>query len=175
MAPLSGSSVTVAVRGSPNALSLVSSAPWDHLALRTVLFAVVAATSPLALACVLAVVTSARGRIKGAAFAVGFVTGQTVLFALALSVGTITFGDSENHPTVIAALVIALGAALLLTAMRVRRLRTEPVRVRRPNPRTEALRARLASLRPLSALAAGVVSGAGVRAWPSEAERRRAR
>ena len=151
----------MAVRGSPNALSLVSSAPWDHLALRTVLFAVVAATSPLALACVLAVVTSARGRIKGAAFAVGFVTGQTVLFALALSVGTITFGDSENHPTVIAALVIALGAALLLTAMRVRRLRTEPVRVRRPNPRTEALRARLASLRPLSALAAGVVLGVG--------------
>jgi hypothetical protein len=137
------------------------SAPLDHLALRTLLFAVVAASSPLALGSVIAVVTSARGRMKGAAFAIGFVTGQAVFFLLALSLGTITFGNSQNHPTLIAVLLIAFGAALLLTAVWVRGHRTEPVRVRGPNPRTEAFRARLASLRPLSALAAGAALGVG--------------
>lgn len=132
----------VATHGSPNVLILVSSAPWDHLVFRTLLFAIVAAGSPLALASVLAVVTSTRGRIKGAAFAVGFVTGQTVFFLLAISLGTTTFGNSENHPTLIGALIIAFGAALLLTAVRVRRNRTKPVRIRGPNPRSEALRAR---------------------------------
>ena len=139
----------------------MSSAPWDHLALRTLLFAVVAASSPLALASVLAVVTSARGRIKGAAFAIGFVTGQAAFFILALSLGTITFGNSENHPTLIAAVIIVFGAALLLTAVRVRRHQSEPVRVRGPNPRTEAFRARLANLRPLSVFAAGAALGVG--------------
>lgn len=139
----------------------MSAAPLDHLALRTLLFAVVAASSPLALASILAVVTSVRGRIKGAAFAIGFVTGQAVFFLLALTLGIATVGNSKNHPTLIAVLVIAFGAALLLTAAWVRHPRTKPSRVQRPNPRTEALRARLASLRPLSALAVGAGLGVG--------------
>ena len=139
----------------------MSAAPLDHLALRTLLFAVVAASSPLALASILAVVTSDRGRIKGAAFAIGFVTGQAMVFVLALTLGVATFGNSKNHPTLIAILVIAFGAALLLTAVWVRRPRTKPGRARRPNPRTAALRARLASLRPLSALAVGAGLGVG--------------
>ena len=139
----------------------MSAAPLDHLALRTLLFAVVAASSPLALASILAVVTSDRGRIKGAAFAIGFVGGQAMFFLLALSLGIATFGNNENHPTLIAVLIIVFGAALLLTAAWVRRPRTTPVRVRGPNPRTEAFRARLASLRPLSALAVGAGLGVG--------------
>ena len=137
------------------------SAPLDHLALRTLLFAIVAATSPLALGSVIAVVTSAQGRIKGAAFAIGFVTGQAGVFLLALNLGTISFGTSENHPTVVAVLIIAFGAALLLTAVWVRGHRTEAVQVRGPNARTEALRARLSGLRPLSALAVGAALGVG--------------
>lgn len=139
----------------------MSSAPVDHLALRTLLFAVVAATSPFALASVIAVVTGARGRIKAAAFAIGFVTGQAALFLLALSLGTLTFGNSENHPTLIAVLLIVFGVALLLTAVWVRRPRNEPVRPRTPNPRAESLRVRLAGLGPLSALAAGALLGVG--------------
>ncbi len=137
------------------------SAPLDHLALRTLLFAVVAASSPLALGSVIAVVTSAQGRIKGAAFAIGFVTGQAVIFLLALTLGTIAFGKSENHPTVVAVLVTLFGAALLLMAVWVRGQRTKPVRVRGPNSRTVAFRARLAALRPLSALAVGAALGIG--------------
>ena len=136
----------------------MSAAPLDHLALRTLLFAVVAASSPLALASVLAVVTSARGRIKGAAFAIGFVTGQAVFFILALSLGTITFGNSENHPTLIAVLVIAFGAALLLTAVWVRRHRTKPVRVRRTQ---SSDRGTSCSTREF-ATAVGAGSGSGV-------------
>ena len=139
----------------------MSAAPLDHLALRTLLFAVVAASSPLALASILAVVTSDRGRIKGAAFAIGFVGGQAMFFLLALSLGIAAFGNNENHPTLIAVLIIVFGAALLLTAAWVRRPRTKPIRVRGANPRTEAIRARLASLRPLSALAVGAGLGVG--------------
>ena len=139
----------------------MSSTPLDHLALRTLLFAVVAATSPFALASVIAVITSTRGRIKGAAFAIGFVTGQAAFFLLALSLGALTFGNRENHPTLIAVLIIAFGIALLLTAVWVRRHQIEAVRARSPNPRTESLRPRLAGLRPLSALAAGAVLGVG--------------
>ncbi len=137
------------------------SAPLDHLVLRTLLFALVAASSPLALGSVIAIVTSAQGRIKGAAFAIGFVSGQALIFLLALTLGIATLGNSENHPTVVAVLVTLFGAALLLTAVRVRGQHTKPVRVRGPNPRTVALRARLASLRPLSALAVGAALGVG--------------
>ena len=139
----------------------MSAAPLDHLALRTLLLAVVAASSPVALASIIAVVTGVRGRIKGAAFAIGFVTGQAVIFLLALSLGIATFANGDNHPTLIAVLVITFGTALLLTAVWVRRRRTKSFRVQRPNPRTEALRARLASLRPLSALAMGAGLGVG--------------
>lgn len=137
------------------------SAPLDHLALRTLLFAVVAASSPLALGSVIAVATSAQGRIKGAAFAIGFVTGQALIFLTALTLGAITFGNSENHPTVVSVIVTLFGVALLLTAVWVRSQRTKPVRVRGPNPRTVAFRARLAGLRPLSALAVGAALGVG--------------
>ena len=65
------------------------------------------------------------GGSKAAAFAIGFVTGQAAFFLLALSLGIATFGNSENHPTLIAVLVIAFGAALLLTAVWVRRPRNE--------------------------------------------------
>ena len=139
----------------------MSSIPPIHLTLRILLFSVVAATSPLALASVLVVLTSGRGRVKGAAFAIGFVTGAAVFCLLAFSLGMLTFANHQNHPTLIAVLLLAFGAALLVTAVHVRRGRTEPARARSPNPRSEAVRSRLANLRPLSALGAGAVLGVG--------------
>ena len=58
-----------------------------HLTLRVLLFALVAATSPLALASVLVVLTGSRARLKGAALAIGFVGGQTAFFVLMLVIG----------------------------------------------------------------------------------------
>jgi Sap, sulfolipid-1-addressing protein len=122
----------------------------------------VAATSPLALASVLIVLTGARARLKGAALAIGFVAGQAVLFFFVFAVGTASSPDGENHPAVVDTIEIAFGTALLLTAAYVRRHRSDPAAPSRgPNPRTVAIRSRLAKLRPLTALGTGAVLGIG--------------
>jgi Sap, sulfolipid-1-addressing protein len=129
------------------------------LTLHVLLFALVAATSPLALASVLVVLTGARARIKGAALVIGFVGGQAALFFLMFALGTRSSPDGENHPAVVAIIVITIGSALLVTAAYVRRHRNDPARG--PNPRTEAIRSRLANLRPLTALGTGAALGIG--------------
>jgi Sap, sulfolipid-1-addressing protein len=119
----------------------------------------VAAASPFALAAVLVVLTGARARLKGAALAIGFVAGQTAFFFLVFAVGTAS-SDGENHPTVVDIIAIAFGTALLLTALYVRRHRSDlAAAARGPNPRTEAIRSRLANLGPLTALGTGAALG----------------
>ncbi len=128
---------------------------------RVVLFALVAATSPLALAAVLVVLTSGRGRLNGSAFAIGFVAGQAVFCFLALAIGNLSFpGRDQHHATLQSWLTIAFGAALLVAAGYLRR-RERNVRPRTPGPRTEAFRARLSNLRPSTALATGSALGIG--------------
>jgi Sap, sulfolipid-1-addressing protein len=129
------------------------------LTLHVLLFALVAAPSPLALASVLVVLTSARARIKGAALVVGFVGGQAVFFFLMFALGMKSSPDGENHPVVVAIIVITLGVLLLMTAAYVRRHGHDPARG--PSPRTEAIRSRLAHLRPLTALGTGAALGIG--------------
>jgi hypothetical protein len=120
----------------------------------------VAATSPLALASVLVVLTGARARLKGAALAVGFVAGQATLFFIVYVIGASSSPDGKNHPAVVDSIEIAFGIALLLTAAYVRRHRTD-IAARGPNPRTAAIRSRLANLRPLTALGTGAALGIG--------------
>jgi cytochrome c biogenesis protein CcdA len=113
------------------------------------------------LASVLVVLTGAQARLKGVALAVGFVAGQASFFFLAVVVGTAASPDSENHPSATAVIELAFGAALLLTAAYVRRHRGDQPAERGPSPRTEAIRARLANLRPLTALWTGAALGIG--------------
>ena len=120
-----------------------------------------AATSPLALASVLVVLTGSRARLKGAALAIGFVTGQAAFFLLVFAIGTQSSPDGENHPAVVDSIEIAFGIALLATAVYVRRHRSELAQVRGPSPRREAIRSRLANLRPLTALGTGALLGIG--------------
>jgi hypothetical protein len=125
------------------------------------LFALVAATSPLALASVLVVLTGARARLMGAALAIGFVAGQAVFVLLVLAVGTAS-SDGDNHPTVVDIIEIAFGTALLLTAAYVRRHRSDlAAPAGDANPRTEAIRSRLANLGPGAALGTGAALGIG--------------
>jgi hypothetical protein len=126
-----------------------------------VLFALVAATSPLALASVLVVLTGSRARLNGIALAVGFVAGQAMFLVLALVVGVASSPDSQNHPGAVSVLETAFGVALLVTAAYVRRHRGDEPEVRSPSPRTEAIRAHLANLRPLTALGTGAALGIG--------------
>ena len=120
-----------------------------------------AATSPLALASVLVVLTGARARLKGAALAIGFVAGQAAFFLLVFAIGTQSSPDGQNHPAVVDSIEIAFGIALLVTAVYVRRHRSDLAQARGPSPRTEAIRSRLANLRPLTALGTGAALGIG--------------
>ena len=124
------------------------------------LFALVAATSPLALASVLVVLTGVQARLKGAALAVGFVGGQAAFVLLVLTIGTASSPDGKNHPAVVDSIEITFGIALLVTASYVHRHRSD-LAVRGPSPRTAAIRSRLANLRPSTALGTGAVMGFG--------------
>jgi hypothetical protein len=68
-----------------------------HLTVRVLLFALVAATSPPALASVIVVLTSARGRLNGSAFAIGFVTGPAVFCLLAFALGSRDRASPLDH------------------------------------------------------------------------------
>jgi threonine/homoserine/homoserine lactone efflux protein len=126
------------------------------------LFALVAATSPLALASVLVVLTSGRGRLNGTTFAIGFVAGQAFFCFLAFAVGAFSAPTRErNHPTLVELLIVAFGITLLTAAIHLRRRSREPRVARTPNPRAEMLRGRLSRLSPVTALATGAVLGVG--------------
>jgi hypothetical protein len=110
---------------------------------------------------VVVVLTSGRGRLNGSAFAIGFVAGQAVFCFLALAIGSLSFPDREqHHATFQSILVIVVGVGLLVAASYLRRRERNP-RPRVPNPRTEAFRTRLSTLRPSTALATGGVLGIG--------------
>jgi cytochrome c biogenesis protein CcdA len=110
---------------------------------------------------VLVVLTSGRGRLNGTAFAVGFVTGQAVVFLLALTIGGWSpLADTDHHTEVQAILAIAFGGALLAAATYIRRRGGEPLASVTPK-RTGAVRDRLTRLRPATAVGTGVALGVG--------------
>jgi hypothetical protein len=111
---------------------------------------------------VLVVLTGQQARLKGAALAIGFVGGQATFFLIMLAVGSASSPDGDNHPTAVAIIELLFGSALLLTAAYVRRHRADLADPdRSPSPRAEAIRSRLANLRPLTALGTGAALGIG--------------
>jgi cytochrome c biogenesis protein CcdA len=125
------------------------------------LYGLVAAASPLALASTLMVLRSGRGRLNGSAFLIGFVLGQAVTCLVAVAIGAlVTPEHRKGHDTIAAVLALALGALLLAAAWR---LRSEPPREARAagSPRTKALLERLARLRPTTAFGVGTLLGIG--------------
>jgi hypothetical protein len=130
--------------------------------LRVVLYALVAATSPLALGATLAVLKSTRPRINGVAFAIGFLVAQTVVLSLAFAIGDASFAEpKDNHETITALIELALGLALLATAARVRSRARVPHEHRSAGPRTKAMVTRLSRLKPGAALGTGIALGIG--------------
>jgi threonine/homoserine/homoserine lactone efflux protein len=124
------------------------------------LYALVAGLSPLALLATLAVLGSGRGRLNGLAFASGFLLTQTTVLVLAILLGSAATPNRERgHPTLAAALEIALGVLLLLFAAR-GRLGNGPQETREES-RTKAILARLSHLRPVTAFSAGALLGVG--------------
>jgi hypothetical protein len=129
---------------------------------RVVVYALVAATSPLALGATLAVLKSTRPRINGVAFAIGFLVAQTVVLLLAFAIGDASFAEpKDDHETITALIALALGLGLLATAARVRSRARVPHEHRSAGPRTKAMVSRLSRLKPGAALGTGLALGIG--------------
>ncbi|HXY90842.1 MAG TPA: GAP family protein [Acidimicrobiia bacterium] len=129
---------------------------------RIVLYALVAATSPLALGATLAVLRSDRPRINGVVFTVGFLVGQAAVFLLAFALGDAAIGQPrQTHATLERVLELVVGVGLLVAAAHVRPRRLEPRPHRQLGPRTKAMLTRLSRLSPGAALASGSALGIG--------------
>ena len=123
-----------------------------------VLFALLAALSPMAFAATLAVIRA--GRLKALAFTAGVVSSQFVVGAIILALGGWTVpGVPGAHPMLRALLDLGFAVWMLWLAARVwhRPPNAEP----RSSPRTKAVLERLERVHLGTALAAGVLLGIG--------------
>lgn len=102
-----------------------------NTAFHVVLFAVVAAASPLALAATLMVIESARPRADGIGFAVGYVGGTVIACLVSVVVGAAFVDAVESHGTIEAAVELLAGLALLLVGVRAWRSEPAPERAGR--------------------------------------------
>ena len=128
--------------------------------IRVLLYTLVAATSPLALGATVVVLTSARGRLNGAAFALGALLGQSIVWgALVLVGGSWVPDGTGDRATVFVLLELAFGAALLAAAFHVRRHPT--LLTTGTSERAAAFRDRLRRLSPAAALGTGIALGFG--------------
>lgn len=131
-----------------------------NAATQTVLYALVAGLSPLALLSTLAVLGSGRGRLSGSLFAGGFLLTQSTVLLIAYLLGEAATPDrNRGHETLTAALSLAGGVALVALAARQRSSGDQQERI--GGSRTEAFLARLGRLRPATAFTLGALLGAG--------------
>jgi hypothetical protein len=131
-----------------------------HETTQTLLFALVAGLSPLALLSTLAALGSGRGRLNGTLFALGFLVTQSLVLLVAILLGSAATPNRErNHETLAAVLELVLGVALLAFAAHGR---LSEVPAERPGEsRTAAVLARLRHLRPATAFSVGSLLGVG--------------
>ena len=130
--------------------------------LPTILYAVVAAVSPLAFSATLVVLKSDRGRLNGALFTVGFVCAEAVIVMIALLVDTVPFSTERGRPLVASILGLVAGAVLIALSVVIRRRpATRPDRAPGRPSRSSRLLTRLSRLSPAQAVAAGLALGVG--------------
>ena len=126
---------------------------------RVLVFALVAAASPVALLATAAVLTSRRGRTNGSLYMVGFLLGQSIAFVVALLIGSAATTTPDGNEELAAALELAFGVGLLVLAWPQRHARAEPDPAGRS--RVKAMLARLHRLRPGTAFSVGLLLGVG--------------
>lgn len=130
-----------------------------HEVSRTLLYGLLAAASPVTLLATLVVLSTGRGRVNGAAFMAAFVLGQTLAFIVAFFVGSAV--SERHHSTEAAYAELAAGVLLLAIAFWGRPPHQPPD----PDstPRTAALFARLAQVKPAVAFGSGFPLGVGAK------------
>ncbi len=135
------------------------------LTLQILIYALVAAFSPVVLVTTLTVLLSGRGPLNGLAYAVGFMGAQLVVCAIGFALGAaVTSEPFSGETTILGVLEVLLGVALLAEALR-RHRHPELRRPPRPRPRLDAVKAKFATrlqhLRPGLSLSLGLVVGVG--------------
>ena len=90
-------------------------------------YAVLAAASPVTLIATLVVLGTADARRSGIAFAAGFVLGQAAGLGIPLIVGLSVTSSSGENSNVSASFELAVGLLMLLAASRMFRKRAEPI------------------------------------------------
>ena len=130
--------------------------------LPTVLYAVVAALSPLAFSATLVVLKSDRGRLNGALFTAGFVGAEAVIVMIALLVDTVSISTDRGRPLLASILGLVAGVVLIALSVVIRRRAASgPDPAPGPPGRTSRLLARLSRLSPVQAVVAGLALGVG--------------
>src|SRR5262245_2302281 len=131
-----------------------------HTAWRVFLYALVAATSPLALTSTLFVLRSGRPRINGILYASGFLFTQSFVLVLALAVGVASVSHGDEHQSLEAAVGLVLGGLLVFAAFY---LRAHPrVHQTKAGPnRATAVLGHIKHLSPGQALGVGAALGIG--------------
>ena len=118
----------------------------NNAGFHVVLYAIVAAASPLVLTATFVVIRSARPRTNGIAFLIGFVFGTALACILGLIVGQAAVDALNSHDTVEDLLTLALGLVLLVFGIRAQR-RQEPL-VAETSSRVTAIMQGLRNVRP---------------------------
>jgi threonine/homoserine/homoserine lactone efflux protein len=129
--------------------------------LRVVLYGIVAAASPMVLLATFVVLGSGRGRLNGIVFAAAFLLGQCIAYLAAFLLGSaVTPGDDKDHQLV-DVLELVVGVSLLGFAWQRRSRHAGPSS--QSTPRTEAVFARLADVRPVVSFGIGMPLGVGAK------------
>jgi hypothetical protein len=131
-----------------------------HTAWRVFLYALVAATSPLALTSTLFVLRTGRPRINGLLYAGAFLFTQTLALALALALGVASVTHGDHRPGFEYGLTLAFGALLVVAAFYLRAHPRVHATKSGPNKATAVL-GRIKHLSPGQAIGVGAALGIG--------------
>jgi hypothetical protein len=131
-----------------------------HTAWRVFLYALVAATSPLALTSTLFVLRSGRPRINGLLYASAFLFSQTLVLLLALALGVASVTHGDEHEGFEYGLTLLFGGLLVFAAFYLRAHPRAHATKTGPNKATAVL-GRIKHLSPGQALGVGAALGIG--------------
>jgi len=131
-----------------------------HTVWRVFLYALVAATSPLALTSTLFVLRSGRPRINGLLYAGAFLLTQTFVLLLALGIGVASATHGDRHPGFESGITLLFGALLVIAAFYLRAHPRAHAVKSGPNKATAVL-GRIKHLSPGQALGIGAALGIG--------------
>lgn len=128
-------------------------------AFRIVLFALVAAASPMALLAALAVLHSDRRPLNSIIFMAGFVLSQSVVFVAVYLLGLTA--SRSPRPTAAAYVELVIGVGVLAICL----IKPDLLRSRngRSSPKKTALLERLKRVTPIESLGIGALLGAGIK------------